>query len=59
MDSDHLHCLSKWLPMTKAEDLCCIGALRVNTFNGQDFHEMHARLHSSNNLLALYQIDRA
>ena len=27
--------------------------------NGQDFHEMHSRLCSSNNLLTLNQIDRA
>ena len=39
-----LHCLSKWLHTTKADDLCCIGALSVNKCNGQDFHKMHARL---------------
>ena len=31
------------------KDLCC---------NGQNFHEMHSRLRSSNNLLTLNQIDR-
>ena len=36
-----LHCLSKWLPRTKVDDRCCIGALMVNKCNGQDFHEMH------------------
>ena len=49
-----LHCLSKWLPLTKADDLCCIGALMVNKCNGQDCHEMHTRLRSSNTLLTLY-----
>ena len=44
--------------LTKADDLCCIGALRVNKCNGEDFHEMHAHLCSSNNLLTLYQTDR-
>ena len=39
-----LHCLSKTLYTTKADDLCCIGALNVNKRNGQDFHKMHARL---------------
>ena len=53
-----LHCLTKWHPTTKADDLCCIGALRFNKFDCQDFHQMHAHLRSSNNLLTLYQIDR-
>ena len=35
-----------------------IGAPIVNKCNGQDFHEMHARLRSSNNLLTLYILDR-
>ena len=48
-----LHCLTKWLQMTKADILCFIGALRDNKCNGQDSHEMHARLRSSNNYLAL------
>ena len=52
------HCLSKWLPATKADYLCCIGALRVNKCKGQDFHEMHTRLRSSNNLLTLHKITR-
>ena len=32
--------------MTKADDLCCIGALSVNESEcyGQDFHKMHAPL---------------
>ena len=25
-----LHCLSKWFYTTKADDLCCTGALSVN-----------------------------
>ena len=39
-----LHCLSKWLYTTKADDLCCIGAQNNNKCNGQDFHKMHAHL---------------
>ena len=39
-----LHDLSKRLYMTKADGLCCIGALSVNKCNGQDFHKMHACL---------------
>ena len=53
-----LHCLSKGLPMTKAYDLCCIVALKVNKCNSQDFHEMHAYLRSSNSLLTVYLKDR-
>ena len=39
-----LHCLSKWLYTSKADDLCCICALSVNKCNGQDFHKMQACL---------------
>ena len=45
----------KFQQMKKADDLCCIGALRVDKCEfqfkyGHNFHEMHARLCSSNNL---------
>ena len=35
-----LHCLSKWLYTTKAEDFCCFGALSVDKCKGQDFNKI-------------------
>ena len=48
-----LHCLSNWLPTTKADDICCIAALMVNKCNGQEYHEVHACLRILNDLLTL------
>ena len=41
--------------ITKSDDLCYIGVLKVNKCDfqfiyGHDFHEMYAHLHGSNNL---------
>ena len=44
-----LHCLSKLLQTTKTGDLCCNDAQSFYKCNGQDFHERHARLRSSDN----------
>ena len=43
---------------TKADDFCCIGALMVDKGEFQfifchDFHEMHARMGSSNNFITM------
>ena len=63
----HLQCLSKRLQNISAYDksrqLCCIGALRVDKCEfvfiyGHDFHEMHAHLRGSNNLLTMLNLDQ-
>ena len=58
-----LHFLSNWLQNIAADDLCCIGALRVDECEfqfiyGHYFQKMYAPLRGLNNLLTMLNLNQ-